>query len=324
MPHHPSNPIPQGYRARPATIGDAEAIANLLNRVQLREGGRADVGAESVIHDWDGLNLETETIVITADGDVLAGYSSLINRQHSVIVNYPAVDPTYESNGLGTALIEWAESYTNDQLHLADPSHQVAVRHYPNAANIEARRLLRQKGYEDLREVLVMEIDLPATNSAVAPAGIDIRPFRVGIDDHIAFEMMEDAFRDLWGRPRGTWERFSARVEAPHFDPGIWQLAWDGDQLVGQAWSTISDGEAWIDAVGVLRDWRERGIGLALLDASFAAQAARGATRASLSVDSQSATGASRLYVRAGMTLQRSHIMVQRVLRPGIDPSSGA
>jgi ribosomal protein S18 acetylase RimI-like enzyme len=51
----------------------------------------------------------------------------------------------------------------------------------------------------------------------------------------------------------------------------------------------------------VLRPWRRRGLGRALLLQAFAAFRERGLARAALGVDAESLTGANRLYESAGM-----------------------
>jgi mycothiol synthase len=60
-------------------------------------------------------------------------------------------------------------------------------------------------------------------------------------------------------------------------------------------------GAGWIGAIGVLRPWRQRGLGLALLRHAFGEFYRRGQPRAGLGVDAQNPTGATRLYERAGM-----------------------
>jgi ribosomal protein S18 acetylase RimI-like enzyme len=156
----------------------------------------------------------------------------------------------------------------------------------------------------------------------VWPAGIAVRTFIPGRDDRATFEAVEDAFRDLWGRPRGTFERFSAMVTAPGFDPALWLLAIDGDEIVATGLARALPDEGWIDVIGVRRPWRRRGIGLALLHSLLAAMQARGVRTAALSVDADSRTGAPRLYGRAGMTVRTSFLRYRKELRPGRDPAA--
>lgn len=68
----------------------------------------------------------------------------------------------------------------------------------------------------------------------------------------------------------------------------------------------IIDAIGWIDDVGVKAASRGRGIGRALLDNGFRLLAERGVDRVQLNVDSENATGATRLYERADMTIRRS------------------
>jgi ribosomal protein S18 acetylase RimI-like enzyme len=71
--------------------------------------------------------------------------------------------------------------------------------------------------------------------------------------------------------------------------------------------------------LGVRPAWRKRGIALALLHHTFAEFHRRGYVAVELDVDSQSLTGALRVYERAGMRAVRQSVTYERELRPGID-----
>ncbi len=58
--------------------------------------------------------------------------------------------------------------------------------------------------------------------------------------------------------------------------------------------------DGWIDQLGTLAQWRGRGLASQLIVASLHAFAADGLTHASIGVDSESPTGAARLYRRLG------------------------
>ena len=68
----------------------------------------------------------------------------------------------------------------------------------------------------------------------------------------------------MWGRPRGTFERFVRETEVENFDPSLWFLAMAGDETVASPSARRWPG-GWINVVGVRRPWRKRGLGLALL-----------------------------------------------------------
>lgn len=67
----------------------------------------------------------------------------------------------------------------------------------------------------------------------------------------------------------------------------------------------------------VRRAWRRRGIALALLRHSFAALYQAGKRKVSLEVDAENHTGATRLYEKAGMHVDRRQETFEKELRPG-------
>jgi GNAT superfamily N-acetyltransferase len=116
-------------------------------------------------------------------------------------------------------------------------------------------------------------------------------------------------------------------TESARRDPGLWFLAEDAatGELAGVCLTRIAPGTGgWIGPVGVRRPWRKRGLGLALLHATFAELHRRGIPAASLSVDADSPTGAPRLYTRAGMHPIQSIILCRQELRAGKDYSAMA
>ncbi len=73
-----------------------------------------------------------------------------------------------------------------------------------------------------------------------------------------------------------------------------------------------------VDDLGVRRPWRKNGLGLALLHHSFGAFYQRGIRHVELSVDTESLTGATRLYERAGMRRAKKYgTRYEKALREG-------
>jgi mycothiol synthase len=84
----------------------------------------------------------------------------------------------------------------------------------------------------------------------------------------------------------------------------------DGDDIAGgvicERFTSEEPDCGWVDDVAVRRPWRRRGVALALLLHAFGELFGRGIRKAALTVDSDSPTGATVLYERAGMRVDRS------------------
>jgi ribosomal protein S18 acetylase RimI-like enzyme len=106
-------------------------------------------------------------------------------------------------------------------------------------------------------------------------------------------------------------------MERDSFDPSLWHIAWDGDQIAGYAQTRYRNGIGWVGNLGVRRPWRKRGLGEALLLHSFNEFYKRGMMRIGLGVDASNPTGATRLYQKVGMQIAVEDIVVEKEYRPG-------
>lgn len=305
---------------RKPVLEDAEEVAALMAAGAFAGSGEEDMTAEEVRDDWGDIDLAEEAVAVVSAGGSLAGYADVVNRSYVAVSVYGYVHPEFRGQGIGAYLVGWGENWTRDHMTLAPAESRISVTHYVNAPDADARRLLEDAGYAPVRGTYVMEIKLHDAPPAPGwPVGITVRAFVPGRDERLAFEAVEDAFRDVWNRPRGTFERFVGLTEKEVFDPALWFLAMDGGEIAGVALAKTVSGEGWVDVVGVRRPWRGKGLGLALLRHAFAEYHRRGIRKVSLSVDAKSVTGAPRLYGRAGMSVASEYVVYQKELRPGVD-----
>ena len=181
--------------------------------------------------------------------------------------------------------------------------------------------LIAGRGYRTIRSSWTMEIEfgVEAPAEPVIPDGIELRPYRHPEDEQGVYEALQEAFRDHWDfHPQTieTWREFN--VKARNFEPDLWLVAWDGDEVAGASLNyperSGDPGYGWVGTLGVRRAWRRRGLGEALLRRSFKALHGRGLRKVRLSVDAENPTGATRLYERAGMSVVRQSNTWERAL----------
>jgi ribosomal protein S18 acetylase RimI-like enzyme len=164
-----------------------------------------------------------------------------------------------------------------------------------------------------------MEVKLTEAPPAVIfPSGIELRPFVKEEHARAVWEADNEAFRDHWGSHDSAYEEWSHRkFGKSDFDPTLWMIAWDGDQVAGYSQNRFRMGIGWIGTLGVRRPWRKMGLGLALLQHSFGEFHKRDVTTIGLGVDASNPTGATRLYQRAGMYVASEFVTYEKELRPG-------
>jgi mycothiol synthase len=312
--------LQEGYATRAPGREDAEEVAALIHASDLADNGASDMSVEELLDDWHSLDLAGEAVAVVAPDGTIAGYADVINRSFVTVSVYGYVHPDFREVGIGSYLVAWGERWTRERMPSAPENARIVVQHYINATNEGARRLLESLGYAPVRGVYVMETELHGPPPRPHwPTGISARTFVPERDEQATFEAVEDAFRDMWGRPRGTFERFVRETEVESFDPSLWFLAMDGDEIAGVTLCKTLAGEGWVNVVGVRRPWRKRGLGLALLRHALAEYQRRGVDKVALSVDAESITGAPRLYGRAGMRVRESYVIHLKELRPGVD-----
>ena len=229
------------------------------------------------------------------------------------------VHPEFKGLGIGTTLLRAVEVRAREDMQLAEPDLAIFIRSTIDNKDEQGHSLHKTEGYFSIRYHWRMEIKLQEPPPAVTwPDGIELRPFVK--DEHavVVWQAQNEAFRDHWGSHDVTFEEFAHnRFDAARFDPTLWAIAWDGNEVAGFSINRFRMGIGWIGTLGVRRPWRKKGLGLALLQHSFDEFYNRGTTTIGLGVDASNPTGATRLYQRAGMYVASEFATYEKELRPG-------
>jgi mycothiol synthase len=318
--------LPRGFVARHPVMDDAEAVARLARICEIELYGEAETTLDDILTEWQepAYNLATDAwIVLSAEGEIV-GANGVFHREHARIYTGADVQPDYRDRGIGTYLLQQAEVRAYQHMAEATPGIRVTLNTGANSKDIPAHRLLEKHGFKRVRTFWRMKVEMKeAPLAPVWPVGIAVRNFAPGMERAV-FEADEEAFQDHWGHIPGQFEEWEYwTLKRKGFDPSLWFLAMDGDEVAG--FSLCQDEKeagGWVHVLGVRRPWRCRGIGLALLHHSFGEFYRRGIRNVYLGVDAQSLTGATRLYERAGMHVVRQNFSYEKELRPGRELST--
>jgi mycothiol synthase len=322
------------YTLRPATLDDLPEAVAMFNACSRETSGKDEFELENYRNEWSdpSIDLAADTRVAqTPDGAIVGCIEVWNTPPYTFCWIWGRVHPAFRGQGIGTALMEWAEQRAQIALQRAPADARVFL----EAGTISTHRptidLLQVRGFVAVRHSFTMARDLDGDLPAPAwPAGMRVRSMRPG-DELAVYRVVNESYRDHWGHVEAPEEQGyplwrHRAIENPAHDPSLWFLATDGDQIAGVALcDPFQIGEpdmGYVNSLGVLRPWRRRGVAQALLYHSFAELRRRGRTGVALGVDASSLTGATRLYEKVGMRAIRDFTSFEKELRPGVNLST--
>jgi mycothiol synthase len=334
--------LPKGFTARPATLDDVEAAVELANACSIELIGRPEWQAHEFRNDWQSplMNPETDLLVVFDPDVKMVGYAGVWDAEpHVQLYGWGNVRPEYRGQGIGTYLAHWLEERAGQSIPQAPRGARVVLMQSKLAADAAGHAFLTAHGYQLVRYFTHMLIEMDAPPPApVLPKGVAIRTFDVqpGTRQERSRAIVRanrEIFRDHWGYVERPFEEevkeWAHWIDHnPDYDPSLWFLAMEGDEIAGMSLCSPRLAEdpdmGHVTTLGVRCPWRRRGIALALLHHTFGEFYRRGKCKVKLEVDAASLTGATRLYEKAGMHVQRQSVTYEKELRPGKDLSTQA
>ena len=328
------NNLPDGYTSRPATMEDIPDAAKLFNLCSKDMIGKQDYNITELQTDWTAPGIDPQKdfrVTISPSGELVGFIEVWATHQTPVHPNiWGRVHPDHTDKGIGTALLTWAEKHARQVIDRVPAEARVAMHAQIFDSHQPSNHLLRGYGMEVIRHAFQMRIPLSEKPpEPVWPDGIRLKTFQME-DIEAVYRADYEAFEDHFGHIPQDFEVGLKKfkhwfLNDQEFDPNLWFLAMDGDEVAGvclcrkRNWEDESIG--WVSSLAVRRPWRNRGLGLAFLYHSFNTFKQRGKQGVGLGVDAENLSGALRLYKKAGMSVYRQHNLYEKVLRPGKDLS---
>lgn len=324
--------LKEGYIMRPVRMEDVDRVTALINKFSQATAGLNEVDRAEIKNFWGtpGLSMDDDLrLVESPDGNV-TGYVEALTLSETPVHPFIwfRIDPDHADPDVGAALMNWAIERGSRVLEVLPADLRVSLHTFIISGYEPARQLFEKLGFTLIRHGLTMEIEMNDEPAAATwPAGIALQPF----DESLAADVYrahDEAFSDHFGHVDEPFEAGFARFKHMHmedkqaYDPTLWFVAMDGDQVAGYSICRINrqdedKSEGWVNILGVRRNWRKRGLGMALLQHSFSEFYKRGLRVAGLSVDASNLTGALELYKRAGMHIKHQYDRYEKELRPG-------
>jgi mycothiol synthase len=287
---------------RPPREEDFDAMLEVVNAAGKAAYGEDEYSAEE-LRTWlstPKVQWDRDLRVVEVDGHIV-GYADVDSQGQDPVRWWSdmKVRPDADVEDVLGVLVGWAEERAEGGvLRVWNPS---AIERVGPA--------LEQLGLHPIRHSYRMAIELEAEPEPPGwPEGIEVRTFDPG-EGRVVYEVFRETWQDTLEPEEEPYEEWAHwTVERVHFDPSLWFLACEGDEIAGFSLCRPSETRAdtgIVNLLGVRRPWRRRGLGEALLRHSFAEFHRRGFPRVVLGVDADSPTGAPRLYERAGMHVVR-------------------
>lgn len=289
------------------------------------EEARSDEDFRRELETIPGLNVARDVFLVEHEGEVIAYQTVRHVREAEGKFRYAHhgfVMPTWKGRGIGRAMIRHAEA-TLREIAANDPADAPKFfQTFAESKQMELIHLLEQEGYVTTRYFYEMLRDrLDDLPEIALPKGIEARPVQ---PEHYRaiWNALLDAFREHWGEEEHGEADFQRWIKNPHFQPQLWQIAWDGDRVVSMVINYIDENDnvkynrrrGINDDIATLKEYRGRGIAQALIVRSFQLFKQFGLTEAALGVDSENATGALRLYEKLGYRPIRTMIAYRKNL----------
>ena len=324
--------LPKGFKAQSAGEGDIKNVLILKNKVSRHYQGVEDYSLAKLRNEWEtpGFSPEQSVRLVFSPRGELVGELEVWDLSQPPVHPWlwMDVDPECkEAQTLREYLLSWGEERSCQALEKVDPGVRVSMRISAFHENQEAAELFERKGFDLIRHFFQMRYEMEGRpQDPEWPEGISLRRYDPKKDAEEVYRIDDEVFSDHFGYVEEPFEEGYQRfmhhmTEQKTYDPDLWFLAVEGDEIVGiclcRKWSAEDRNAGYISSLGVRRPWRRRGIALALLRHAFVTFHERGKSKVDLGVDAENLTGAMRLYQEAGMRIHHQYDLYEKEIRPG-------
>lgn len=306
---------------REFVLGDIPAIAAIRNASIRISPDFYSMTVDRFRFDFydEDVPMTSRILVAEEDGRTL-GFYHLYTDENQLArgrVNLDAihVHPDARGKGVGAALLDsacetargWKAGYVSTAIPEGDAG---------------SLAFLQRHGFEVVRTFYKMRLsELNAAPEPQFPEGLTLRPYTPGQDEEAFVEVFNTAFAGHWDFTPLTATEAAAWNRRPAFNPKGCFLLFDGQRLIGfttilfdpERAAQTGEAVARIFEMGVLPEYRRRGLGYQLLLVGVRYARERGFQALDLVTDSQNGA-AVELYQKLGFQEKRASLVLHHPL----------
>lgn len=250
------------------------------------------------------------------DGSRLVAYGQIWHRPSGMRLERAyaqgRVDPEYRNRGIGRELLSWQINRATEILRSADNDLPKFVRADEWDWIEENHRLYLRFGMRPARYFTEMLKELKMIEPIPKIEDVEIVSWDRSLDDQ-ALDVINKSFADHWGSTPADADSFKHRLDGHGVRLDQSFLALAGGRVIGVALNShypedeelLGRRDGWVETLGVLKEWRRRGVASALLGASCNAFLDSSFTHSALGVDAANPTDALKLYT--GLNYEPTH-----------------
>ncbi|WP_179884739.1 GNAT family N-acetyltransferase [Bacillus sp. AFS015802] len=290
----------ESFSIRVLTLKDRSSLIELFMDYESNVYGEIQTSEEEIEEMLKSIP-ESDRRGLWHDGE-LAAISILTEKDHR-LPSLVMANPTDQMNRYIVEMVNELVSSAKSGKKTGNETKTLIL-----SANLEVeKRAFEECGFIPTRYWFQMKKDLENLTIPATPSPYTISSFNPATETHDLHELFEEVFSDHFDYHPTELEEFKQRFLRPSFDPTLWYLLKDGDQLVGFILCSVNHdtkmGE--VTHLGIKRNLRRNGLAHLLLYYAFWELEGRGMKTAALSVDSDSYTDATIVYQKAGMYVFR-------------------
>ena len=232
--------------------------------------------------------------------------------------------PSWRGKGIRLAMLQWCENRNREIGAEHTDCGEQRLSAWAGDVETDWLRLLETEGFKPIRYDFEMVRDnVDDIPDLPLPEGLEVRPVCTE-DVRKVWDAACEAFRDHWDYSEDEWseEELKGWMESDVWQPDLWQVAWDGDEVAGMVLNFIDEKQnkkherkrGYTETICVRRPYRRRGLARALIARSLQVHKDQGMTETALGVDTENPSGALQLYQSMGYEMVKRYAVYRKPL----------